>query len=278
MTSFVAWVGVDTHGPASLYLASDSRISWSNPSSSNLATWDCGRKVFASQRMPDLLGYVGDVLFPSLVLGQIASAIDCGVMFRKGIMPAERFSRVRDAIEGSFAGLPSEHQRDLSIVYATREGTGTRSEFFAWVIHWAKTAGWTHEELRIPLVSGAIKLLGSGMYVVEKWRDRWDFSSQGRTSRAVFSSFCDALSSTTDPLSGGTAQLVGLYRIEAGRPIGVVQNGRPHLFGLPMDPAAIDPSAAVEWRSPLFERCDSMGRRLEGAQRHHKPKGLGNTR
>lgn len=66
MTAFLSWVGVDHRGPASLYLASDSRISWTD---NEVRSWDRGRKVFACSRTPDVLGYVGDVLFPSLVLG-----------------------------------------------------------------------------------------------------------------------------------------------------------------------------------------------------------------
>lgn len=75
MTAFAAWVGVDQRGPASLYLASDRRISWSGQP---FRTWDSGRKVFACSTHPDVFGYVGDVLFPSLVLGQVATLIDSG--------------------------------------------------------------------------------------------------------------------------------------------------------------------------------------------------------
>lgn len=56
MTSLVVWTGVDSRAPASIYLASDSRLSWDNGD-----TWDFGRKVFASHRYPDILGYYGEV-------------------------------------------------------------------------------------------------------------------------------------------------------------------------------------------------------------------------
>ena len=52
MTLLVCWAGIDTHGPSSLYMAADSRISWKAP-----AFFDYGRKVFAFTRWPDVLGY-----------------------------------------------------------------------------------------------------------------------------------------------------------------------------------------------------------------------------
>ena len=44
MTSFIAWLGVDSRGPTSMYFASDSRISWDKVP----GVWDCGQKVFAA--------------------------------------------------------------------------------------------------------------------------------------------------------------------------------------------------------------------------------------
>jgi hypothetical protein len=70
MTSLVSWIGVDSLAPASIYLASDSRISWGNR-----LTWDYSRKLFASRNHPEILGYFGDVLFPSQVLGQLIDLV-----------------------------------------------------------------------------------------------------------------------------------------------------------------------------------------------------------
>jgi hypothetical protein len=48
MTLLVAWVGIDTHGVASAYIAADSRISWDK------AQFDHGRKVFGLQDSPGM--------------------------------------------------------------------------------------------------------------------------------------------------------------------------------------------------------------------------------
>ena len=75
MTMLVSWVGVDPHGPTSMYIAADSRISWDAAN-----TFDFAKKVFASKKYPEIFGYAGDVLFPSIVLGQIVELIDAGIL------------------------------------------------------------------------------------------------------------------------------------------------------------------------------------------------------
>lgn len=89
MTLLVSWVGVDPRGPASAYIATDSRISWSEEN-----VFDYGRKVFALDNHPDIFGYVGDVLFPSIVLTQIAEMADTGLLFRDGFTCKEKFQAV----------------------------------------------------------------------------------------------------------------------------------------------------------------------------------------
>ena len=76
MTMLVSWIGIDTHGPTSAYIAADSRISWNMTNK-----FDFGKKVFASKKYPEILGYAGDVLFPSIVLEQIIELIDADVLF-----------------------------------------------------------------------------------------------------------------------------------------------------------------------------------------------------
>lgn len=46
MTMLVSWIGVDTHGPSSVYIAADSRISWTQEHK-----FDFGKKVFASKNI-----------------------------------------------------------------------------------------------------------------------------------------------------------------------------------------------------------------------------------
>ena len=47
----VSWIGIDTHGPTSAYIAADSRISWNMTNK-----FDFGKKVFASKKYPEIFG------------------------------------------------------------------------------------------------------------------------------------------------------------------------------------------------------------------------------
>lgn len=75
MTSVVVWAGVDARAVASVYIGTDSLISWGN-----VSTWDQGRKTFACVSQPHIFGYWGDVLFPALALPLIAERIDNQVL------------------------------------------------------------------------------------------------------------------------------------------------------------------------------------------------------
>src|SRR5271170_6900147 len=83
MTSLVAWVGADSRGPASLNIAADSRITWSSAGSA-ACRWDHGKKIFASSAAPLVIGFVGDVQFPALMLPAIVDRVDRGVFRADG--------------------------------------------------------------------------------------------------------------------------------------------------------------------------------------------------
>jgi len=274
MTAFAALIGVDQRGPASLYLASDSRVSWAD---SDFRTWDYGRKVFASGRYPDVVGYVGDVLFASLALGQIVAQLDAGVLVQDDAEPNERFDAIGRALRTSFGGLPQQEQRSFWVVYGGRAGEGMSCSFTLAVLV-RSGSGWQERRIDMPQCSSHVLLLGSGATEIDRWDSWWRSSTQGRTTRAAFSAFCDAVSDEGDRHTGGAPQLVGVYRVGAARPFGVLWKGVPHLFGLPVAPGSAGSHTNVEWRNSLFERVARDGSLLPGAQRHHAPKGLGGAR
>lgn len=272
MTSLVCWIGVDERAQSSAYIATDSRISWGAKTH-----WDSGRKAFACQSRPDLLAYVGSVLFPSLVLGQIVSAIDAGLIVSNTDTPQQRADKIGDAIEQAFQGMPLGARDEFTILYVTRQGEEMKSTFHAFSLSWAHTDHWSRASIAPPTRSDAIAIWGSGAKSVRKWRARWNRSSQKDTSRAVFSAFCDSVLGGADPLSGGCPQLVGLYRIGAGRTFGVIEDGRPHLLGLDLG-SDVGNAGQVKWHNRFFERCGPDGQRLPDGKKHHVPKGLGGKR
>ena len=269
MTSLLCWIGVDSRGPASVYLASDSRISWSPKS-----LWDRGRKVFACHHSPELLGYMGQVLFPSQALSQVQNLIEAGFLFKADATPEEKRDAVFEVVRANFQAYPVERDRPFTIVHSTRGSEGMNASFWVFTLSW-NGRGWREEALAVPATSDIVRAWGSGEAAIERWYKRWMNTRQGgRTSRSVFSVFCDALASGEDQFTGGAPQLVGLYRKEGGVIFGVIYGGARYFLGVPIPNQALP--SQVEWRNALFERCDGQTmNRLDGAQQHRRPQGLG---
>ena len=93
MTLLVSWIGIDNHGPTSAYIITDSRISWNTQKNFNH-----GKKVFASKNYPEIFGYAGDVLFPSIVIQQIIEMIDSNMLFSNNTLCHEKNKIVFDII------------------------------------------------------------------------------------------------------------------------------------------------------------------------------------
>ena len=265
MTSAVVWVGVDSHGPSSAYVATDSRFSWQP--AGHLASWDFGRKTFASARYPDVAGYWGDVLFPVVSLSQFFANLDAGVVAADDSSTEARFKALEEALRISFDKVPTNQRQPFTIVHVSRDGSGMTCTFKVRALSWAKSSGWIRDLLPLPVTSAAVHLGGSGAGTTRLHLRKWTSSKEGGTSRAVYSAFVDGLRSGEDRYSGGAPQLVGLYRIGNGRSFGTVVGSQRFLHGVPVTSASLNDE--VEWRNELFERVSGHNRkRLPGAQRH----------
>lgn len=266
MTSFAAWGGVDSRGMSSFYFASDSRISWGIP-----AKWDAGRKLFASSTHPDIFGYCGDVLFPSLILSQVVDLVDHDLLFVVDEPPSNRFERLCNLIGESFELYPVPARRAFTIAYCSRIGVNIASKFELYTLSWSTKEGWKQEAHSLPAQSQLVLSLGSGRKSIEISNLEWQNTTVKGTSRAIFGAFCDSLKSQVDPLTGGAPQLVALYRKDPARTLGVIYDRNKYLFGLPANQFA--DLKAVEWRNELFELCDPCTMaRMTNAQAQPRPR------
>lgn len=271
MTALAGWVGIDQRRPSSIYLCSDSRISF--PTGDN---WDIGRKLFASIRFPEILGYCGNVQFPSLVLGQVVDLIDSELLFSPTDDFGQKFDAIKEILRASFDTYPASQRAAFTVAYCTRIGQGMTSEFFAATIGWTQQLGWQEKVIGFPDRSGLVLNLGSGRECMEKWLDRWSNTPHKDTSRSVFGAFCDSLDSGEVKSVGGPPQLVGMYRIGPAKSFGIIYRGQRFLLGLPMNPRGIMDS--VGWHNGILENCNwkTLGRQ-QNAQQHRPPRGLGNA-
>lgn len=271
MTTLLSWTGIDTHGAASVYIASDSRISWGYGK-----YWNVGRKVFASRTSPEIFGYCGSVTFPIHILGQIIELIDNKLLFDENDSHEVKLEKVRVKIIESYSIQPVSQHEKCQIFYASRVGSKMSSKFYASIIN-VSCSGVTIERISLPETSDIIASAGTGSAPLKSLHDEWvgninkDPQQRGRTSRSVFGAFCDALASERDPYSGGPPQLVGLYRVGPANSFGIIHNGNRFFNGLEV---SASPSINnIEWRNSLFERC--CGDTLEifkKAQRQPKPR------
>jgi hypothetical protein len=256
MTLFVSWIGVDTHGTASAYIATDSRVSWGD-----IAVFDHGRKVFALQKSPDILGYCGDVLFPTMVLSQITEMADRGLLFPPQASCKERFESIKEKLVQQFHKYPRMLEGitadTLQVVHISRDPINNL-KFECRLIEWARRNGWSGKEKAMPSESGILFTLGSG---ATEFNNNYEHYKQGPdrgTSRSVFHCFCNTLFNMKDEKCGGAPQLVGVYRKPDSPAItfGIIKDKRRYFLGAQIN-NDVDFSG-VEWRNDLFELCDGQ--------------------
>jgi hypothetical protein len=266
MTLLVSWVGIDTHGPSSVYIASDSRISWQAA-----AKFDLGRKVFAFSKWPDILGYCGDVLFPSIALNQIVELADSGLLFAPTYSCKQKFQAIVNKLNDLFTAYPQMHSgladNSLSVIHASRDPNNNK-RFFCHTISWSVSLGWCGEEVSFPDTSRVLFALGTGAHEFNQNYEKYEDGPNKGTSRNVFQCLCDTLIHIKDLYVGGAPQIVGVYRKpgSSATTFGVIYGGSRYFLGAKID--NLHSFDEVDWRNENFERCD--GRTMKKIE-HAKP-------
>jgi hypothetical protein len=203
VTSLVVWVGRDSRTLSSAYIATDSRISW-GPGS----VWDTGRKTFASATYPDVFGYVGDVLMPSIVLSQFQTALDLDTVPGAGDID-RRLAALSELAAQQVALCPRRERHPFTLVHCARLGDGMEIGFRLAVTDYRADGSWHQEVQEAPERSAELLVHGSGRRSMEEAFSRWSVSEVAGTSRAVFGAFAQSVASGSDALTGGPVQLVG---------------------------------------------------------------------
>jgi hypothetical protein len=268
MTTLAAWVGHDPHGITSLYIVSDSRITWPDGQQ-----WNLGPKCFLIPGRPEALGYCGDVQFTVQVVSQVCAQLSSGTLIETAA-PDERFRAIVDHVRAAHASFPTSVRGPFVILYAVRIGENFRkagnnnAAFSLFRLAWDPAAGWSDEQVMLPQKSGIVRVEGTGAAALRATLDVWSKSDAGGTSAAVFSAFCDALKGGIDPSTGGPPQLVGIYRSGPARQFGIVWDGERFLAG-----AKVQSAGQVAWHNDLFEVWDgaTLARR-KGADRLVRPR------
>lgn len=269
MTLLVSWIGIDSRGPSSIYIASDSRLSFFNNRS-----YDHGRKVFACSKTADVFGYCGDVLFPSMALSQLVDLADSGLLFNPDDSPEAKSKIVRQKLEYQLSSYPSSYPQITSplieIIHASRSSDG--KVFECRMIRWSHTGGWSVQKVDLPKRSDILFVRGTGS---KEFNDRYKEYQDGEnmgTSRNVFHCFVDTLARTKTTSVGGAPQLSGIIRkpLSCGINYGILAGNKRYAFGARID--ELKNFESIAWRNELFEISDGVKkRRVEGAQQQPNP-------
>jgi len=261
MTSLVAWCGVDSRGPTSLYIATDSRVT-----AGHRIVSDGYRKTYVANHAAHIFGYCGDVFGPASTLPTVSEHLDRGAVPTSVAQAQEQF---RLAVEATWEGH-SPAAVDTILVHGFRTGESrSEIEFGCQLVTLrAGSKALEFESVPMPPRSSRLAITGSGQAQVRRHLNLWvpvvRANRRDSTSRAVFSAFCDSLSEQADPHSGGPPQLVGLWAKGLPHNFGVIWKGGAYVSGA----RESQPGTASQYFDRHFQRVDYMGRLLEGAQRH----------
>nr|WP_320024119.1 hypothetical protein [uncultured Acetobacterium sp.] len=268
MTMLASWICHDTHGPTSAYIVADSRFS-----TSSSVNFDFGKKVFASKSFPELFGYAGDVLFPSVVLSQIVEMIDSGILLNEKMRCEEKNSIIFERICNSLLKYQDILGNGVvQIMHITRDTCFEKYPmFYEYILTWTKSSAFSWENVKLPAESGVLgvlEVLGSGRREFHENYNRYQGGINKSTSRNVFHCFMDTLENIKDPFCGGAPQLVGLYRkpFTGGMSYGILYKGKRYFLGMEIPKGSSFDK--VEWRNELFEICDGDTRKIaDGAMK-----------
>lgn len=272
MTLLASWVAVDSRKPSAIYIVSDSKITWGNK-----GEYKYGRKVFASLTSPNIFGYCGDVLFPTIFLSQLVSLIDAGLIIKTEWTYRKKTAAIIKYLKETLSTYPYRKgdnimRDELEIIYGTRDKDST---FHCVDIKWSKHNNmWTFQSLPMERQSYQLRITGSGKFEFKKKYEEYIQNKGMRTSRAMFQTFCDTLKNIKDKHCGGAPQLVGIYSKpnSPARNYGIIYKNHRYALGLLVDACKNMNADTIEWRNELFEICNpkSMNRR-EGAQAQPYP-------
>ncbi|SDW64742.1 hypothetical protein SAMN05444410_104204 [Hydrobacter penzbergensis] len=229
MTLIVSWIGVDDKKDkkeiASIYISSDSRYTWGNS-----GRYDYGIKVFGSTKFPEIFGFCGDVMFPSMILGQIIPQIDNGILLENSDNAEMKSDKIFSYISTSFDSYPSKFIGDsFTILHGTRFEKAFK--LFKTILGPDKKL--KKEEIFLGNISTKVFSGGSGAKEFDQNWLQWEREKHNdyRTSRAVYHCLHKTLKEIKDPQTGGLSQIVGLYRNKNARLFGIVENEKKiHLW------------------------------------------------
>jgi hypothetical protein len=262
MTAIIAWSTFDGHeeGPASLYLASDSRISRELPGGGWDVLGDSHQKIFASEQTADIFGFCGPIEGVEKVVRLLRES---AVRMResKGYGPGSETEYSSDIFEAALAEGAEALRSGVQIFHGYRF-KGRR--FGLAQVRATSDGQFARIDYSLPDKGGLLFREGLGAQMVQKSQEEY-FDTEAESkgfSRWLWMSFHESLERNPHPTCGGAPQLAGLYTRGPGITLGVCFKGIGYVSGKQRN------CDDIEYRDVLFQRVDARGVRLPNAQPH----------
>ena len=263
MTAIIAWSTFDGHGTASIYLASESRLS--QPTGGGRAPRvlrDDFRKTFGSRQTPDIFAVCGTVVALQPLIDELCAAAQEERQARaaRAQLNSDHVNYSKDIVTRVTARIPLGRHSGLILFHAYRFGT---LDFGLQRIALGLNPAYTR--IILEPTKGMLYRDGSGREMVEREQTNDPETDARGFSRWFWQSFVSSLQAPTDPSCGGPPQLVGLYREGNAVPYGVHFKEAVFLDGALLK---APPAQQLEFRDELFQRTLFSGALVDGAQRH----------
>ena len=263
MTLLVAWTGIDSRSPASVYIATDSRISWGTK-----GDFDFANKTFALKQFPAIIGYCGDSLASQMLISQAIAVVDAISDYTGTYLEnlVDLFVRV---IARNYTNYPMNLSTgSFTVVVCGKATLKSAGDFECYRIDSTFKAT-KKSKLSLPEQSGPILVAGSGKSDFEELYSTHQASDNPNksTSRDVFHAFYKSITAGKNPTVGPIPQIVSVYRKPntGGSHCGVLARGHRFISGQLIDMDVVP--QGMQWFNDNFELTDPHTKRREdGAQ------------
>lgn len=264
MTLILSWVAMDEKkqgkSPASLYLASDSRVTYFCPNNTKRVD-DEKQKIFLSSKYSEMFALCGDYDTCSVMLKHLLKQLD----EEKIILDKVNISEKMQQLKKYFLGGSKKIKCDSAILYGTK--ANKQLVLYRFDIKKGEVC-FTKQDLGE--TSNILLYDGSGKFDFKELKLKYyhDVKSfnEADTSRGAFRCIYDAISKVNDPCVGGKMQAAVLYRgINIPKPLAIYYGEDCYLFGKKSNDI-LDKN--VEYRNENFEIVNPItGKIAKGAQR-----------
>jgi hypothetical protein len=261
MTAIIAWFTFDGKpGAASLYLASDSRITTKRADGGYDVRNDNFQKVFASPDSPDIFTFCGPTQGVQTLMNELMkTAVE--IRRVKGYGPGAESVFSEDLFGCVLKQRAFGVQAGLSVFHGYRFET---RRFGLTKVTIGDNLAPSFNSYDFAAEWGLFTVDGRGDEMVVKKQDEYlqsESESKGY-SRWLWMSFHASLAQCTEVTCGGAPQLAALYGQKGGQTLGVYFKDAAFVEGKPCV------RKDIEYRDELFQRVDASGSRLPNAQPH----------